>query len=106
MAKPATLPRELRRKERVIATVELRGVPAGTEGVVTMVSGLTWVRYWVRFDNGVAMGSINRSHLARPDEWARHLAGEDEPSAAGPSDGDDAAGGDDAGGGGDEGADV
>jgi hypothetical protein len=100
MAKTATLPKELRRKERVIATTDLRGVPEGTEGKVTMVSGLTWVRYWVRFDNGVAIGSINRSHLARPDEWARHLAGEDEPTEAVGTGGGDA-GGD---GGGDEGA--
>src|SRR3954463_15978334 len=97
MAKTATLPVEFRRKERVIATVDLRGVPEGTGGVVTMVSGLTWVRYWVRFDNGVAMGSINRAHLARPDEGARPLAGEDEPAAAGSSSGSDSAGGDDAG---------
>jgi hypothetical protein len=40
------------------------------------------VRYWVRFDNGVSQGSINRSSLATPAEWQRHLNGEDEPAAA------------------------
>jgi hypothetical protein len=106
MAKTATKPVELRRKEQVVATVDLRGVPQGTAGVVTMVSGFTWVRYWVRFENGVAMGSISRAKLARPEEWARTLAGEEEPGAAGAGDqgaGDGAA---DAGEAGDGEADV
>ncbi len=92
MAKTAVQPVELRRKERVVATRDLRGVPEGTEGTVAMVSGLTWIRYWVRFDNGVAMGSLDRSKLARPDEWARHLRGEDEPTAADDDGGGDADG--------------
>ncbi len=87
MANTATKPVELRRKERVVAAEAMRGVPEGTEGTVTMVSGLSWIRYWVRFDNGVAMGSINRSKLARPEEWQRHLRGEDEPVAS-PTGGD------------------
>lgn len=81
MAKTATKPVELSRKERVVASEGLRDVPEGTEGTVTMVSGFTWIRYWVRFDNGVVMGSINRSKLARPEEWQRKLNGEAEPSA-------------------------
>ena len=58
----------LRRKERVVAAVDMPGIPAGTPGKVTFVEGLTWIRYWVRFDNGVVRGSINRSKLARPGE--------------------------------------
>lgn len=58
----------LRRKEKVVAAVDMPGIPAGTPGKVTMVSGFDWIRYWVRFDNGVVRGSINRSKLARPGE--------------------------------------
>jgi hypothetical protein len=58
----------LRRKERVVAAADMPGIPAGTPGKVAMVSGLDWVRYWVRFDNGVVRGSLDRSKLARPGE--------------------------------------
>jgi hypothetical protein len=68
-------------KERVVATMDMPGVPEGTTGKVIVVEGLTWIRYWVRFDNGVVRGSLNRKLLARPSEWAeivrRREAGED-----------------------------
>jgi hypothetical protein len=71
----------LARKERVVASADMPGIPAGTGGKVTIVEGFTWVRYWVRFDNGVIRGSVNRANLARPAEWAelqrRREAGED-----------------------------
>jgi hypothetical protein len=57
------------------------GIPAGTTGRVIVVEGLTWIRYWVRFDNGVVRGSLNRKLVARPSEWTeivrRREAGED-----------------------------
>ena len=58
----------LKRKDRVVAAVDLPGIPAGTEGRVIMVAGFTWIRYWVRFENGVERGSINRLNLVRPGE--------------------------------------
>jgi len=68
-------------KERVVVTTDLPGIPEGTTGKVIMVEGLTWIRYWVRFDNGVVRGSLNRKVLARPSEWTelvrRREAGED-----------------------------
>ncbi len=75
---------ELRRRERVVTAVPMPKLPEGTPGTVTFVEGLTWVRYWVRFDNGVTRGSLHRRKLARPAEWAETLArrerGEEEPS--------------------------
>ncbi len=79
MAKAAKT--ELDKGDRVVAAADLRGVPAGTEGKVVLVSGLSWVRYWVRFDNGVAMGSIGRAKLATPSEWKKRLEAPDEPEA-------------------------
>ncbi|CAN5235118.1 hypothetical protein BH18ACT4_BH18ACT4_00240 [soil metagenome] len=74
---------ELRRRERVVTAVPMPKLPEGTPGTVTFVEGLTWVRYWVRFDNGVTRGSLPRRKLARPAEWAETLArrerGEEEP---------------------------
>lgn len=79
-------PRDLRKGDKVVASVDLRGVPEGTKGKVALVEGLSWVRYWVRFDNGTAIGSVNRSHLATPEEWTRKLSGvaddDTEPDAA------------------------
>lgn len=76
----------LRKGEKVVAATALPGVPEGTRGKVVMVSGLTWIRYWVRFENGVVRGSIRRRELARPGEWEeileRRARGEEEPVAA------------------------
>ena len=81
MASSTTL--DLRKGDKIVAAADLRGVPAGTAGKVALVNGLSWVRYWIRFDNGVAIGSVNRSHLATPKEWERKLSGV-EDVAAGP----------------------
>lgn len=78
----------LARKERVVAAVDMPGIPAGTKGKVTFVEGFSWIRYWVRFDNGVVRGSLNRNKLARPREWQRIL----ERQALGLDDDQDAAG--------------
>lgn len=94
-------PQVLPKKAKVVAATDLVGVPAGTPGKVIIINGLNWIRYWVRFDNGVVMGSINRANLATPAEWERKLAGGDADEAtAGADSGDgDAAdgGGDDSG---------
>ena len=65
MADAPSLTDRFKRKERVVVTRDLRGVPAGTEGTVMMETGLTWFRYRVRFDNGVEMGSLDGHSLAR-----------------------------------------
>ncbi len=63
MAKTATATK-LRKGDKVVTTAELRAVPEGTAGKVIVVNGLTWIRYWVRFDNGEVLGSISRDKLA------------------------------------------
>ena len=102
MAKTATASTDLRKGTKVIARTSLRDVPEGTKGKVTMVTGLTWIRYWVRFENGVSLGTIDRKRLATPEQWARFLAGDEEIEETGPAasaadgagvdDGDDAGG--------------
>jgi hypothetical protein len=87
----------LKPKERVVATEDMPGIPMGTTGKVIFPEGLTWIRYWVRFENGVVRGTIDRRKLARPQEWAeivrRRESGEDvvEASAAAATDGGDSA---------------
>lgn len=77
MAKPELPPGQLRKRAKVVARNDLRGVPQGTPGKVVLVNGFAWVRYWVHFDNGIYLGSIDRSDLATAEEWTRHQAGED-----------------------------
>ncbi|MDH3707700.1 MAG: hypothetical protein OES57_16660, partial [Acidimicrobiia bacterium] len=54
----------------VYAVQDLPGVPEGTPGKVLVSVGLTWIRYRVRFGNGVELGSLDRSVLASAREWA------------------------------------
>ncbi len=70
---------QLKRKARVVSVSDLRGVPRGTPGRVAMISGLTWIRYFVDFDNGVSVPSLDRSVLASPAEW---LEWKDKPAGA------------------------
>ena len=54
---------EYSRKDRVVAAEDLAGVPEGTPGVVVMVGGLSWIRYRVRFDNGVELNLLDGRYL-------------------------------------------
>lgn len=51
----------------------MRGVPEGTAGKVIHVQGLSWIRYWVWFDNGERVGTLGRTKLATTDEWSRRF---------------------------------
>jgi len=92
----------LQRKDKIKAAVDMRDVPEGTTGNVMLSNGLDWIRYWVRFDNGVEMGSIHRDKLVRVDEWDQYLIDRElaaERAAAGADDvGEDDSGGEIAGG--------
>ena len=94
MAKKESTDAVLKPKERVVATTDMPGIPEGTTGKVILPEGLTWIRYWVRFDNGVVRGTIDRSKLARPGEWAelvrRRASGEDMTETTSAASGDGA----------------
>lgn len=51
-------------KDRVVAAQDLPGVPEGTPGRIVTVNGLTWIRYRVRFDNGVELNLLDARYLA------------------------------------------
>jgi len=59
----------LKRHDEVVANIDLPGVPAGTPGKVLTVSGLTWVRYRVLFENGVELGLLDGRHICRPGDF-------------------------------------
>ncbi len=72
---------KLRFHEKVVAAVDLPGVPAGTPGKVTLINGFRWTRYRVYFDNGADVGSLDRSQLALRKEWTGVPAAGDESEA-------------------------
>ncbi|MGI9601920.1 MAG: hypothetical protein ACR2QE_08545 [Acidimicrobiales bacterium] len=59
----------LKRGTKVYAAEDLPGVPEGTPGKVLVSVGLTWIRYRVRFANGVELGTLDRSVLWSKQEW-------------------------------------
>jgi hypothetical protein len=72
MPKAASLD-EFKRNETVMNLDDLPGVPAGTKGRLYMVEGFTWTRYRVLFENGVDVGSLDGSVLARPRDFEAAL---------------------------------
>ena len=75
---------EFRRKQTVVARQDLPGVPAGTTGTVLTSVGLTWVRYRVRFDNGVEIGSIDVEKLAALDDPSETVVGAEPDTSTDP----------------------
>jgi hypothetical protein len=56
---------EFSAKDRIVAAQDLPGVPEGTPGTVIQVTGLSWIRYRVRFDNGVERNLLDGRYLSR-----------------------------------------
>ena len=92
-------PHEFRRGETVKTLDPLPGVPQGTQGRVYLVDGFTWTRYRVLFANGVDVGSLDGTALARPRDYASALerreaaAHAEEEAAAAAESGEEAAAG-------------
>jgi hypothetical protein len=100
-------PDEFKRNERVKTLDALPGVPQGTTGRVYLVDGFAWTRYRVLFDNGIDVGSLDGSSLARRrdyeaalDRRSRAAAAEEAAATSSASGAGDAGAGD--GGGGDK----
>jgi hypothetical protein len=75
--------RKFRRRQKVVATADLPGVPAGTFGKVWFVSGVTWIRYHVDFENGVEIANVDGNDLRDRKEFlAEQQAAEAEQLAA------------------------
>jgi len=64
LANPLSSDLDLRVGSKVVAIVDLPGVPEGTMGKVRVANGFNRQRYWVRFANGVELGQLDGRHLA------------------------------------------
>ena len=77
MASKISTTREFRRRQKVVAAVDLPGVPAGTPGKVWFVTGVTWVRYHVVFENGVELSNVDGSDIADRKQWQADRAADE-----------------------------
>ena len=77
---PKTIDRTqpIRRFTKVVAAVDLPGVPEGTGGKVRGANGISWYRYWVSFDNGIDLGGIGHDQLAQRRDWPQFRIDRDE----------------------------
>lgn len=78
----STLEKPFNKGETVVSTEDLPGVPARTSGKVKLVNGFTWRRYWVFFENGVKVGSLDSGQLVRPADWQYYQTAKAEREAA------------------------
>lgn len=74
LAKPHKDQLALDRGDKVASTVDLPGVPAGTDGKIILANGFNWLRYRVLFVNGVEMGDLDGRHIAPAGRTAAKLA--------------------------------
>jgi hypothetical protein len=74
LAKPHPNQLDLKIGDRVQNTVDLQGVPTGTEGKVILANGFNWQRYRVLFVNGVELGDLDHRHLEPTGRTAKRLA--------------------------------
>lgn len=65
-----------KRRQKVVAAVDLPGVPAGTFGKIWLVTGVTWIRYHVAFDNGGELANLDASQLQDRRSWLAERAAE------------------------------
>lgn len=60
--------------DTVRSTVELNGVTSGSNGKVILANGFNWLRYRVRFENGIEIGDLDQRHIEPVGKTARRLA--------------------------------
>jgi hypothetical protein len=92
--------RELRRGDKVIAIEPIGAIPEGTRGVIKVIDGLAWTRYWVAWETGEWMGTVDGASVVAASRYEDHKREQAEaierakqPPAAQAAGGADAAGG-------------
>ena len=74
LARPHQGQLDLRPGDRVLAKVDLPGVPEGTQGKVILANGFNWMRYRVKFGNGAELADLDERHLTPTGRTAKRLA--------------------------------
>ena len=82
MAKTVDLSTRIRAGAKVCATTDLPGVPQGTNGKVAMSNGITWKRYWVRFENGELLSYVDHDKIVLRRAWDQFFLEQEAAAAA------------------------
>jgi len=82
MAKAVDLTQRIKAGAKVLATTDLPGVPKGTRGKVSLSNGITWKRYWVRFDNGELLSYVDHDNIVIERAWDHYFAEKQAAAAA------------------------
>ncbi len=53
---------------------DIPGYPAGSTGKIAVANGFTWIRYWVRFDDGTAVGHVDHHCLVKRRDYEEFLS--------------------------------
>jgi len=64
----------LKTGDKVRTIAEIDGIPVGSEGKVILANGFNWLRYRVRFTNGIEKGDLDHRHLEPIGRAAKRLA--------------------------------
>ncbi|MEE9417123.1 MAG: hypothetical protein V3V01_17720 [Acidimicrobiales bacterium] len=73
MAKVFDPSTQLKPHTKVRSLVDLPRVPKYTDGKVQLANGMSWIRYWVQFDNGEVVGHISHGDIVPVKFWDQHL---------------------------------
>ncbi len=73
LAKPHPNQVDFRRGDKVEASIDLPGVPAGTAGRVILANGFNWLRCRVQFANGVEIGDLDGRQLVPTGKALRRI---------------------------------
>ncbi len=74
LANPHANQLDLSMGDTVRSTVELTGVAVGSEGKVILANGFSWLRYRVRFFNGIEVGDLDQRSIEPVGKTAKRLA--------------------------------
>ena len=74
LASPHSDQLTLKMNDKVRSTVEIHGVPVGTEGKVILANGFNWQRYRVLFENGVEVGDCDHRNIEPIGRAAKRIA--------------------------------
>lgn len=61
------------RGTKVRLVEDIVGYPSGSSGTIAVANGFAWTRYWVRFDDGNAVGHIDHSCLVNRRDYDKFL---------------------------------
>ncbi|NIR39891.1 MAG: hypothetical protein GWN79_02300 [Actinobacteria bacterium] len=52
---------------------DIPGYPAGSEGKIAVANGFEWIRYWIRFPDGSAVGHVDHKSVVRRKDYDAYL---------------------------------